>query len=597
MISIWKKTLAALTLSCVVGVIYAENMPGVPTSLPVLKLEMGPFSPAQDMPSQMLELAKRDQFSAIRHVGAAVQVATRHRSISVLKAQLSKTRHASSLVTGVAPPVLGCQDIAAGTVYRDIVPPFGFFNCYQFVLNEKSKIDGQLALPANSNGFVGLYAVDPVTGEWLNLDSAVGPASPLVVQTVNQGVRLVLAYQPTSGTTGVPFLFAAFNRPGFDQYEPNDKLTRPSVATMNVQVNGNIDAQGIDQDHYFFPLLGRQANGKIKVTFANTQTASIRVARRDQNNNYSYGPESPISPSQSGQFLTITNLPPSTNEFTYGLLARVAGNSTAAPNAQPYTLQVRSNDSYIADFREFNNENLTRQFPYPSGLLQTHSYLTLTTQIRRQGSLGEELVDGEEVEFILVEDNTPRQSAKKITSSGSAYMNFNFSNPQCFGTIPSDSSCSAFYSDFQGLWTGRAQNGAYLIGIANSTAQVTRNFLHVCREQYLGRNLPRDRLPHYSASFLISGANTQGSERVYLLGDSPELGAYNPTRAIPLTRQGSGPDATWTATVSLVPGSFSYRYFKRDGEGREVYESGYRPISRPDVCSAPVIFQDGAFRF
>lgn len=471
------------------------------TSPTVLDLKMGPFSVAQQLGKPVNELLSSSSPLTMHANGAREHHAVPQLLRALKKKSKSRPGKGRAIAANsVAPPVLGCRDISVGLVYQDNVPETGYFNCYQFVINEKSKIDGQVSLPSGTTGFIGLYAVDPVTGDWQLLDSDGSTAQLLFAQTVNQSVRVVLAFLPDTGNGGT-FLFGAFNRPGFDQYEPNDKLTAPSQAMMNKTISANIDVTGVDQDYYFFPMLGKQTNAKAKITFSSTQVASIMVARRDANGVYSVAPEWQVPSNLSGQTFFVNNLTPSNAEFTYGVLVRVASNGSGTPNSQPYTLSMRSNDSYVMVTSEINNENLTRYFPQGSGYLQVYSYITLQANVKRTGLNGvAEAVAGEDVLFSIQEQpygNSPVTSVSGVSNStGIVSGTLNMPQPRCFGTIPANSSCEQRYGPFSQppqIWGGRAQFGTYQVIVPGSSANVTpagRQFFHVCYERYYGNRAP-----------------------------------------------------------------------------------------------------------
>ena len=379
------------------------------------------------------------------------------------------------------------------TPYNDTTPAVGYYKCYQFVINSQSKIDSLAALPAGINGSLYLYYVDPNTGQLTTLlDSDQSPNSPLLVQSVNQNVRLVFVVQPSNGAGGQTFQLGALNRPGFDSHEPNDKTSTPKNISMNQTVSANIDVAGIDKDYYFFPLVTGQTSSEIKATFTAYQTAGFRLAQKTSSGAYSLGSETAMS---SGGVYRFTGLPVQTPATPYGIMLRVSGNNPVAPAGQTYSARVGVGDGWISGYNEYNTENISRRFPEPSPStsgLQTATYIGLSANVT--GPNGNPVV-GEPVVFEVwsnKDDNATYQTVSAITdSTGKAYVpQINFSS--CTGTTRSASYSST--SSPADHWNGTAQTGKWDVVLpyafpasqnVNVSSQIT--FIRVCTETYLGR--------------------------------------------------------------------------------------------------------------
>ncbi len=104
-------------------------------------------------------------------------------------------------------------------------------------------------------------------------------------------------------------------------------------------------------------------------------------------------------------------------------------------------------------------------------------------------------------------------------------------------------------------------------------------------------------------TFQIAGANTSWGENIFVVGNLPELGAWNPARAIPLKIQGADAQATWALAVVLpARTAVQYKYIKKSGE-RVVWESGQRSNSgnrefqTVSSCGNSLSRADGNFKF
>lgn len=70
----------------------------------------------------------------------------------------------------------------------------------------------------------------------------------------------------------------------------------------------------------------------------------------------------------------------------------------------------------------------------------------------------------------------------------------------------------------------------------------------------------------------VDNATTTWGSNVFVLGDAPELGAWDPARAVPLS-----PTAypTWSGPVTLARGAaISLKFIKKDAAGSVIWEGG-----------------------
>lgn len=399
-------------------------------------------------------------------------------------------RAAATVLETIPAPIAGCQAIDLGLIYTDATPAAGDLKCYQFVVNDKTKIDSNVLMPNGVTAYAYLFAVDPVSGQLsdvaLDTDAAVN--APLVLQGIAESARLVLVVQPQNGAAGQAYQFGAWSRPGFDAYEPNDKPGKPVLAKVNQTLKANIDVAGVDQDYYFFPLLRGQTSTNITINFTAQQSAGVRIARKNPDGSYAWAAESTLTAAQSGQALALTNIPVGSAAVgQYGVMVRVSGESAAAPAAQPYTVRINTSDVYVAEIRQFNNENITRWFPFPQAGLQVHSYIDLYVQIKDEGG---QPVEGQSVIFYVVRnagDNTTLQLHTMLTDQfGQA--SYNAPLAECTG----DRYTATNYGPFNNTdprWDGEGQVGAYWFQLPGAQptppeTSITKpiTFNRVCKE-------------------------------------------------------------------------------------------------------------------
>jgi len=68
-----------------------------------------------------------------------------------------------------------------------------------------------------------------------------------------------------------------------------------------------------------------------------------------------------------------------------------------------------------------------------------------------------------------------------------------------------------------------------------------------------------------------SYATVEPGQKLYVVGSAPELGAWDPARAVPLD---GGHYPNWTVAVPLAPGTaFEYKYIRRTADGTVTWES------------------------
>ena len=103
-----------------------------------------------------------------------------------------------------------------------------------------------------------------------------------------------------------------------------------------------------------------------------------------------------------------------------------------------------------------------------------------------------------------------------------------------------------------------------------------------------------------ATTFCVSSAGTGPGQRVYVVGDKPALGSWNPAKGFALKVHGSGKSATWSGSTVLPAGApVQYKYVKWDGktadwEADEPTKSKNREVRTPSAGHA--IYNDHAFK-
>jgi len=106
-------------------------------------------------------------------------------------------------------------------------------------------------------------------------------------------------------------------------------------------------------------------------------------------------------------------------------------------------------------------------------------------------------------------------------------------------------------------------------------------------------------------TFNIANANTQWGENLYVVGNNSDLGNWAAASAFPMTIQGSGANATWSAQVTQpCSKAVQYKYIKRNpSTGSVVWESnqatasGNREFTTSATNGATQTRNDGSFKF
>ncbi|WP_061301564.1 hypothetical protein [Janthinobacterium agaricidamnosum] len=386
-------------------------------------------------------------------------------------------------------PIAGCPEIQPGFVYTDSTPAAGGLKCYQFVVNDKTKIDSKALLPDGINAVGYLFEVDPATGQIrdVELDFDASPNNPLLMQSISQSARLVLVVQAANGPGGQAYQFGAWSSQGFDAFEVNDKISKPALAPINQTVNANIDVPGTDQDYYFFPLKRNQSSADITINFTAQQSAGIRLGRKNTDGSYAWADERPLAAVESGRTLTLNGIPRADANGVYGVIVRVSGVNPAAPAVQPYTVHVKTPDFFIADYDSYNSENLTHWYPKFDGYgVEAAHYLDLSVKVSdTEGNP----VEGQAVLFVLdrnkYDGETRQQYVATTDRSGRARYRAEMS--ACTGETFKAYNYGPFGDGTR--WNGEAQLGQYQILLFGPSSQPVEKlkvgpirFYRICKE-------------------------------------------------------------------------------------------------------------------
>ena len=129
---------------------------------------------------------------------------------------------------------------------------------------------------------------------------------------------------------------------------------------------------------------------------------------------------------------------------------------------------------------------------------------------------------------------------------------------------------------------GDAQHSNYhWYFFAGNKPVCTEEWVHPCRPTDYGFACASTD----SVTFHADGATTAWSQNVFVVGDRPELGAWDATKAVAL---GSSSYPTWAGSVSLPRNAqVQYKFIKKDGAGHVLWEAGgNRTLTVPDAATA-----------
>ncbi|MEV0393714.1 carbohydrate-binding module family 20 domain-containing protein [Polymorphospora rubra] len=102
---------------------------------------------------------------------------------------------------------------------------------------------------------------------------------------------------------------------------------------------------------------------------------------------------------------------------------------------------------------------------------------------------------------------------------------------------------------------------------ANRTLTTPANGTHTVTETFRGDTVTSSVAASFNAT-----ATTYYGQNVYVVGNIPALGSWNPANAVPLSSAGY---PVWRATVNLPPNAtVEYKYLKKNPDGSVTWESG-----------------------
>lgn len=82
---------------------------------------------------------------------------------------------------------------------------------------------------------------------------------------------------------------------------------------------------------------------------------------------------------------------------------------------------------------------------------------------------------------------------------------------------------------------------------------------------------PSSEKPGGETTIVCGAANAAAGELILVCGGVPELGDWDPARALPMTRQGE----EWVTTVELAPGAeVAFKFLRRRKDGQITWEAG-----------------------
>ncbi|NIF70358.1 hypothetical protein F3J16_09195 [Burkholderia sp. Ap-962] len=395
---------------------------------------------------------------------------SRLQSLRTLRAAAVTTQAATAAT--VAPPVAGCADIQVGAAYNANTAPSGQTDCFEFVAADLTKTVAYVVnLPANEQHDVHLVQVNN-DGTLTYLDNETGTAQSKVVEGIPPGpVRLLLLVDSQQGTGGATFQFQVTGTTGYDSYEPNDSINRPSQLTGNQLISANLDTVS-DVDYYTVQVPSTQSANLITFTGTGTQTAQLLTAPNTW------------ATLASGTTYNVSSSAGAT------LMLRVYNTGTSAPASQPYTLRVSDGAGTAGFYRFLDSENITHLAPSHENVART-----VTPGVIAWDHTGNvRLPAGEHVTIQAYDRSTTNQLTLLTTTSGYTGADGSLSLPLNVGTCQGS---GTFTGDFQTLstpadhWRITYNPNSFAVAYTDSGALSASSsysyFTHICTETYLGR--------------------------------------------------------------------------------------------------------------
>ncbi|KAH7105978.1 carbohydrate-binding-like protein [Auriculariales sp. MPI-PUGE-AT-0066] len=136
----------------------------------------------------------------------------------------------------------------------------------------------------------------------------------------------------------------------------------------------------------------------------------------------------------------------------------------------------------------------------------------------------------------------------------------------------SDAGCkvttAAALQDFQSRgWSGGVLTTSSKPSLSSSTSSDPS-----WGAKYVKKTSSVDNPPSHLLVEVNVTAPTASDEQIYIVGDIPELGSWDPERAIPLTAR-TDTYPTWATDVHLPTGAeFQYKFIRKTPEGNTVWE-------------------------
>lgn len=385
---------------------------------------------------------------------------------------LRTTRETTFSAQTVAPPVAGCTDIAVGTVYSATTAPTGSTDCFEFVSADATKYVSYVAnLPSNEEHDTHLMQVNS-DGTLTYLDDERDTSQNKIVEAIPGGpVRLLLLVDSQQGAGGATFLFQVTGTTGYDAYEPNDSILRPTQLTGNQQINGNLDTVS-DVDYYAVQVPSTQTANLVTFSGTGTQAAQLETAPNTW------------ATLASGTAYNVGSSAGAT------LMLRVYNTGTSAPASQGYSLRV-SDGQGIAGFYQFlDSENISHLAPGNQNVART-----IVAGVSAWDHTGNvRLPPGEHVTIQAYDRNTDGTLSLLTTVSG--YTNssdnllatLNIGTCQGLGTATGTFATTSVPADH---WQITYNPNSFAVVFTDDQALNARAsyeyFTHVCTETYLGR--------------------------------------------------------------------------------------------------------------
>jgi hypothetical protein len=279
------------------------------------------------------------------------------------------------------------------------------------------------------------------------------------------------AAEPLQGAGGATFQFQVNNSTGYDAYEPNDALRHATPLNGNLQINANLDTVS-DFDYYTVTVPANQTATSITFNGTGTQTAQW------------------LSTPTTWGTLPPGTATPVTAPAGATLLMRVYDTGATAPAAQAYALRVGDALSTAGVYQFLDTESITHLVPNRVNVARTIDVGVGTwdhTGNVRQPPGERVTVQASEQDGITGNWRVLATTTAYTVANGQVLVPLKVGDCVAAGATTKAFSTRPVPSDRWRIDYNPSAKVEVTTESGNKTNSSTVNFMHICREHYLGR--------------------------------------------------------------------------------------------------------------